>query len=73
VLWNDIEWPDAGKHELALALAELSSPSCYSCVPDTEHETDGVWEHPRGIGLSFGDNRLQDDVTTSTVTWSCAS
>jgi alpha-L-fucosidase len=32
VLWNDIEWPDAGKHELSLGLAELFS-FYYSRVP----------------------------------------
>jgi alpha-L-fucosidase len=28
-----------------------------------DHETDGAWENNRGIGLSFGYNRLEDDST----------
>jgi alpha-L-fucosidase len=33
LLWNDIEWPDAGKHGLALGLAELFR-HYYESVPD---------------------------------------
>jgi alpha-L-fucosidase len=33
VLWNDIEWPDAGKHDGALGLAELFR-HFYATVPD---------------------------------------
>ena len=33
VLWNDIEWPDAGKHDLPFGLAELFS-HYYERVPD---------------------------------------
>ncbi|TQM09199.1 alpha-L-fucosidase [Pseudonocardia kunmingensis] len=33
VLWNDIEWPDAGKHDGALGLAELFR-HYYATVPD---------------------------------------
>jgi alpha-L-fucosidase len=84
VLWNDIEWPDAGKHDRSLGLAELFG-HFYARVPqgvvndrwgDThwdfrtseyqaglEHESDGAWENNRGIGLSFGYNRLEDDST----------
>jgi alpha-L-fucosidase len=81
VLWNDIEWPDAGKHDGSLGLAELFR-HYYASVPDglvndrfgathqdfgtseyqahRESESSAAWEHCRGIGLSFGYNRVED-------------
>ena len=81
VLWNDIEWPDAGKHDHSLGLAELFR-HYYTTVPEglvndrfgdthrdfgtseyqahRESESDAAWEHCRGIGLSFGYNRVED-------------
>jgi alpha-L-fucosidase len=81
VLWNDIEWPDAGKHDRSLGLAELFR-HYYATVPDgvvndrwgetywdyrtseyqlgREHESADMWEHCRGIGLSFGYNQVED-------------
>jgi alpha-L-fucosidase len=81
VLWNDIEWPDAGKHDGPLGLAELFR-HFYATVPDgvvndrwgdthwdyrtseyqhaLEAETAPAWENNRGIGLSFGYNRVED-------------
>ncbi|HET6532389.1 MAG TPA: alpha-L-fucosidase [Actinoplanes sp.] len=82
VLWNDIEWPDAGKHGHALGLAELFR-HFYATVPDgvvndrwgdthrdfrtseyqlnLAHEAGEAWQNTRGIGLSFGYNRLEDE------------
>jgi alpha-L-fucosidase len=83
VLWNDIEWPDAGKHAGALGLMELFR-YYYTEVPDgvvndrwgdtthydfrtseyqahQEKERDGSWENCRGIGMSFGYNRVEDE------------
>jgi alpha-L-fucosidase len=81
VLWNDIEWPDAGKHDSTLGLFQLFR-HYYATVPhgvvndrwgDThrdyrtseyqlgrENETAAAWENNRGIGLSFGYNRVED-------------
>ncbi|MEJ3657136.1 alpha-L-fucosidase [Actinomycetes bacterium KLBMP 9759] len=81
VLWNDIEWPDAGKHDGSLGLAELFR-HYYATVPDGlvndrwgathrdyatseyQHRLDSesapAWENCRGIGLSFGYNRVED-------------
>ena len=81
VLWNDIEWPDAGKHDGTLGLFQLFR-HYYATVPhgvvndrwgDThrdyrtseyqlgrENETAAAWENNRGIGLSFGYNRVED-------------
>lgn len=81
VLWNDIEWPDAGKHDGALGLMKLLK-YYYAEVPDgvindrwgdthhdyrtseyqahSEKERNGAWENCRGIGMSFGYNRVED-------------
>jgi alpha-L-fucosidase len=81
VLWNDIEWPDAGKHDGSLGLFQLFQ-YYYATVPEgvvndrwgethwdyrtseyelgREHETADMWEHDRGIGLSFGYNQVED-------------
>ena len=80
VLWNDIEWPDAGKHDRSLGLSELFR-QYYATVPDgvvndrwgdthrdfrtseyqlnLANETAAAWENCRGIGLSFGYNRVE--------------
>jgi alpha-L-fucosidase len=81
LIWNDIEWPDAGKHGGSLGLLELFR-HYYATVPDgvvndrwgdthsdyltseykarLELEKAGAWENTRGIGLSFGYNRVED-------------
>jgi alpha-L-fucosidase len=83
VLWNDIEWPDAGKEDGSLA--ELIA-HYRSVVPDgivndrwgadvwdyrtseysmaADHETGTGWEHNRGLGTSFGYNRVEDEALT---------
>ena len=83
VLWNDIEWPEAGKRAGVLGLMELFQ-YYYAEVPDgvvndrwgdathydfrtseyqahREKEQGGSWENCRGIGMSFGYNRVEDD------------
>jgi len=83
ILWNDIEWPDAGKHADACGLAALFD-EFYDAVPDgvvndrwgvphcdfrtseyqarLENEVVGTaWERCRGVGLSFGYNRNEDE------------
>lgn len=80
VLWNDIEWPDAGKHRDRDGLHELfvqyfaANPDgvvndrwgdTYYDVATTEYssakenEARPVWENSRGLGWSFGFNRLE--------------
>ncbi|MGW8484360.1 alpha-L-fucosidase [Microbacterium sp. NPDC055903] len=80
VLWNDIEWPDAGKHRGPGGLHELfreyfeTHPDgvvndrwgdTYYDVATTEYsamrenESKDVWENNRGLGWSFGYNRLE--------------
>jgi alpha-L-fucosidase len=83
VLWNDIEWPDAGKEDGSLA--ELMA-HYRSTVPDgivndrwgadvwdyrtseysagTDHESGTGWENNRGLGFSFGYNRIEDGSLT---------
>jgi alpha-L-fucosidase len=83
VLWNDIEWPDAGKADGSLA--ELMAHHL-STVPDgivndrwgadvwdyrtseysagTDHEAGTGWENNRGLGFSFGYNRIEDQTLT---------
>ena len=85
ILWNDIEWPDAGKADGSLL--ELMRHYRHT-VPDgvvndrwgmevwdyrtseyahgTEHEVGSGWEHNRGLGFSFGFNRLEDEAQTLT-------
>ncbi|MCP1428170.1 alpha-L-fucosidase [Microbacterium foliorum] len=83
VIWNDIEWPDAGKADGSLGqLLEhykrvvpegivndrWGSPvwdyrtSEYS--HDTHNERGIGWEHNRGLGFSFGYNRVEDESLT---------
>ncbi len=81
ILWNDIEWPDAGKHGGPFGLRELFD-DFYAAVPDGvvndrwgdthhdfrtseyqhawENEGGAAWENTRGIGMSFGYNRVED-------------
>ncbi|WP_199035018.1 alpha-L-fucosidase [Glycomyces salinus] len=85
VLWNDIDWPDAGKAD-----GTLDELITYyrSVVPDgivndrwgadvwdyrtseysaaTHNETGIGWEHNRGLGFSFGYNRVEDESLTMT-------
>ena len=80
VLWNDIEWPDAGKHRGPDGLYELFE-NYYAANPEgvvndrwgdthydfatteysamSENEAKEVWENNRGLGWSFGFNRLE--------------
>jgi len=82
VLWNDINWPDAGKRAGAWSLHELFA-DYYAGNPDgvvndrwgdthwdfrtseyeagKEKEAEPGWENCRGIGLSFGYNRAEDE------------
>jgi alpha-L-fucosidase len=83
VLWNDIEWPDAGKADGSLGelLAHYRSTVPDGIVNDrwgadvwdyrtseysagTNHEMDTGWENTRGLGFSFGYNRIEDDALT---------
>ncbi|WP_460799217.1 alpha-L-fucosidase [Microbacterium sp. GXF0217] len=85
VLWNDIEWPDAGKHRGPGGLHELfrdyfaDHPDgvvndrwgrTYYDVATTEYsagkenEDKPVWENNRGLGWSFGYNRLESPKET---------
>ncbi|WP_395244189.1 alpha-L-fucosidase [Agromyces sp. MMS24-K17] len=81
VLWNDIDWPDAGK---APGLGSLDAliARYREAVPDgivndrwgadvwdyrtseydahTGNEAEPGWEHCRGLGFSFGFNRVED-------------
>ena len=81
VLWNDIEWPDAGEHDHSLGLFQLLE-YYYTTIRDgvindrwgethwdyrtseyelgRDNETADMWEHDRGIGLSFGYNQVED-------------
>ena len=85
VLWNDIEWPDAGKvpgpHSLSTLFARYRAAVPEGIVNDrwgidvgdyrtseydtgTAHQAGAGWEHCRGLGLSFGYNRLEDEALT---------
>ncbi|NYF16602.1 alpha-L-fucosidase [Microbacterium sp. AK009] len=81
ILWNDIEWPDAGKANTPFGLPELFR-RYVDTVPDgvvndrwgvpfadfatSEYQAhrdreSGLFEHTRGIGLSFGYNAVESD------------
>jgi alpha-L-fucosidase len=86
VLWNDIEWPDAGKEGRGPGSLTEMIEQYRETVPegivndrwgadvwdyrtseydaDTEHEAASGWEHCRGLGLSFGYNRVEDESHT---------
>lgn len=87
VLWNDIEWPDAGKvpgpHSLQSLLERYRAAVPEGIVNDrwgadvsdyrtseydtgAGHEAGTGWEHCRGLGFSFGYNRLEDETLTLT-------
>ncbi|WP_350347525.1 alpha-L-fucosidase [Agromyces sp. G08B096] len=87
VLWNDIDWPDAGKADGPFSISALLE-RYRSRVPDgivndrwgapvgdyatseyahdTDNETGDGWEHCRGLGYSFGHNRVEDASLTMT-------
>lgn len=87
VIWNDIDWPDAGKPPGPDSIASLLAHHRL-VLPDgvvndrwgvdvwdfrtseyevhTQHERAPGWEHCRGLGLSFGYNRAEDDSLTLT-------
>lgn len=80
ILWNDIDWPDAGKTDSRSRLFDLLV-HYRAAVPEgvindrwgvpvsdfrtseyqshLDSEAAAVWEHCRGIGLSFGYNQLE--------------
>jgi alpha-L-fucosidase len=82
VLWNDMNWPDAGKRTGSWSLHELFT-DYYAGNRDgvvndrwgdthwdyrtseyeagSENEAEPGWENCRGIGLSFGYNRAEDE------------
>lgn len=83
VLWNDIEWPDAGKEDGSLdeLIAHYRAQVPDGIVNDrwgadvwdyrtseysqfADHERGTGWEHNRGLGLSFGYNRVEDEALT---------
>jgi alpha-L-fucosidase len=85
VLWDDIEWPDAGKAPGPKSLIELFD-RFYAAQPEGvvndrwgethwdyrtseyQHglgvESSEQWENCRGIGYSFGYNRMEDESTS---------
>jgi alpha-L-fucosidase len=87
LVWNDIDWPDAGKEPGANSIEELLR-RYRAAVPEgivndrwgvdvwdyrtseydahTRHETEPGWEHCRGLGFSFGYNRVEDESLTLT-------
>jgi alpha-L-fucosidase len=83
VLWNDIEWPDAGKEDGSLneLMAHYRDVVPDGIVNDRwgadvwdyrtseysaggNHETGVGWENNRGLGYSFGYNRIEDQSLT---------
>ncbi|RRR95622.1 alpha-L-fucosidase [Glycomyces terrestris] len=83
VLWNDIEWPEAGKEDgsLEALIAYYRGEVPDGIVNDrwgadvwdyrtseysmgADHETGTGWEHNRGLGSSFGYNRVEDEQHT---------
>jgi alpha-L-fucosidase len=83
VIWNDIEWPDAGKTDGSLAAliahyravvpdgivndrwgADIGDYRTSEYSHDTQNEAGVGWEHNRGLGFSFGFNRLEDESLT---------
>jgi alpha-L-fucosidase len=85
LVWNDIDWPDAGKVPGPKSLEALLA-GYRRAVPDgivndrwgadvwdyrtseydhdSQHESESGWEHCRGLGFSFGYNRVEDESLT---------
>ncbi len=85
LVWNDIDWPDAGKRPGPRSIDSLLG-HYRRVVPEgivndrwgakvwdyrtseydhaTENETEPGWEHCRGLGFSFGYNRVEDESLT---------
>ncbi len=80
ILWNDINWPDAGKnfgptgigrifeeyyaqHREGLVNDRWHTPHADYYTSEYQHlktaEDAQVWEHCRGVGLSFGYNQVE--------------
>lgn len=80
ILWNDIEWPDAGKNFSEFGLGRVFEdyyhrvpegvvndrwhvPHCDYRTSEYQHmldnEAEEAWENCRGVGLSFGYNRME--------------
>ena len=85
VIWNDIDWPEAGKHDGSLdALirhyrevvpdgmlndrwgTDLWDYRTSEYAHDVDNESGSGWEHNRGLGFSFGFNRIEDESLTLT-------
>lgn len=83
VIWNDINWPDAGKDDGSLVAlldfyrevvpegivndrwgTDIGDYRTSEYSHDTQNETGIGWEHNRGLGFSFGYNRLEDEALT---------
>ncbi|TRY18255.1 alpha-L-fucosidase [Tessaracoccus rhinocerotis] len=85
VVWNDINWPDAGKRDGSLAEllahfrrvvpdglvndrwgADVWDYRTSEYAHDAHHENGTGWEQTRGLGFSFGHNRMEDESLTLT-------
>lgn len=85
VIWNDIDWPDAGKRDGTLKALlrhyrevvpdgivndrwgdDVGDYRTSEYSHDTQNENGIGWEHNRGLGFSFGYNRIEDDSLTLT-------
>lgn len=85
LIWNDIDWPDAGKqpgpHSIETLLtryraavpdgvvndrwgAPVGDYATSEYAHDTDNEAGAGWEHCRGLGFSFGYNRVEDESLT---------
>jgi len=80
VVWNDINWPDAGQHDGTLddlrayyrsvvpdgivndrwGRMDLADYRTSEYAFDATNELGSGWEHCRGLGYSFGYNRVED-------------
>lgn len=85
VIWNDIDWPDAGKIDGSLRALldhyrdvvpdgivndrwgdDVGDYRTSEYSHDTQNEVGIGWEHNRGLGFSFGYNRIEDGSLTLT-------